>query len=1741
MIQLLGKGGMGEVYLARDMTLGRKVAIKMIRRPSRLTEEEVERFLFEARATANLNHPNIVTIFQAGQHNGLPYVVMEYLKGENLRTRLLQDPPGQMEGIRLAQDVARALSLAHARQIVHQDLKPENLLIPADGRLRVVDFGLARIMERPLDAESDEDLAHEFNLADLIGTDSPAAFQGTPQYMAPEQWRRRESSGATDIWALGIVMHELFTGERPFEQFTFVELAAQLTGDGPMPLPLEDSAGQDGRVPTELSDLVAACLDRDEAKRPTAKQVVEQLEVFLRRGRSRSGRAASPFRGLAPFAEEHAELFFGRDAELLEFMEKLRHQAVLPVVGPSGAGKSSFIQAGVIPRLRERGGWTVLRIRPGGAPFLALAARLAIGETSGIDSIASIRNGAEEPEDEASEFLSQYRSGLQTLETTLAEEEALARELRDKPHMLSLALRRLAAQHGGRVLLLVDQLEELHTLTSDVQERRAFMDAICGAADEASDPVRVIFTLREDFLSRLTLGPLVRVVMGQLTVMHRPEPRALRQILTHPLELQGYRFDDDLLPARMVDEVVGEDAALPLLQFAARQLWERRDGQKKVLRRADFEAMGGVAGALASHADGVVDSLEPAEKDTAREMLLRLVTAEKTRRVVDRDVLLDGLGPGAEAVLQRLITGRLLTSRRGGGISGGIELVHESLVNTWRRLARWLEESREDLVFLEEAGRAADLWHQKGAREVGLWTGQALLEAEAALARCSTTVPERVRQFIRTGQRHRDRALWRFRMVGIAVLLVLIAASLIFYLQGEESDRQRQVAETQRRTARLHLGNAMLEGARAAEERGDLLQARAGLRGALQTEDTTGARALWMRLEQQPVIWRKRLDGAVFAVAFSPDGRWLAAGGQDRSVHLLDTVSGRGRVIRGSDEVTSVAFSPDGKKLAVGTDQGQVRLHDLAHRAGLPRILRPKGQATYALAFSQEGKLAWGDVAGHVAVWDPVSGAQKTLVTRGERVNSLAFADGGMVLAAGLTTGQSKLWPMSAGGNPWLLGEASGWAVNGLAVCPDGDTLLTSETNNLVRVWSIRQRKEIGKLTGHNNSVTRVVCGPRGELAASGGTGRQVKLWRLRDRKLLRTYPATSGPVFGLAISPDGSTLAAGGKDRILRLYRVGGPERSGEPRGHTATVNSLAFTPDGKRVVSAGEDRTVRFWEPATGRQVRVLTVTERLNAVAVSRDGEHLATAGEHGLARLWLLRRKLQSRVKGTDWNPINALSFSRDGRALASGAVRYIRVWKVKGPTTEVRLDAHRRRINGLTFSPADARLLASCGDDGIVRVWDLARAKGQRRVWELKLEKRQFTGVAFSPDGKRLAVSDESGEVHLVDLQSWQRRVLHRRNGASTFVTFHPGGGLIAAAYSDGGIDLVRVAGGLAQRLKGHRGMANSVAFSPGGALLVSGGGDRTVRAWEMPVGRPAWRAPLLIPSPPTLLSHLGAHLLDSGGEVSPATPPPGWQSEVANRARLASLSPDGETVCLATHSGVVLRLKVRDSSTLLKVETAEVRHIRALDTGCLVLDALGTTLYKGPSLSTRIHGGATAEALAGDALVLLDGQKVVNVTLGGKHQGAREVGTGGSALAIMGDKLFVGYANGSLSQGGLASGEIVAASLEHTPSSPVVAMATGPRGTLIAGYANGELGMWQLKNGKRLDHARLHGPVVHLLVKDQKLYAATELGDHLVRDLSPLYKDRCALMDDVWKRVPVVWSSGAAVKQAPPTDHPCIR
>ncbi len=266
----LGAGGMGEVYRARDARLGRDVAIKVL--PSRYSAdpERLRRFEQEARAAAALNHPDILVIYDIGSHEGSPYVVSELLEGATLRERLSGGGLPQRKAVEYALDVARGLAAAHSKGIAHRDLKPENLFVTRDGRVKILDFGLAKLMQ-PDPAGAGRSKAPTMG----IDTD-PGMILGTAGYMAPEQVRGEPADHRADLFALGAVLHEMLSGSRPFHRATAVETMNAILNEEP-----PDLSQAPRPVSPALERIVAHCLEKDPAARfQSAQDVAFNLEAL---------------------------------------------------------------------------------------------------------------------------------------------------------------------------------------------------------------------------------------------------------------------------------------------------------------------------------------------------------------------------------------------------------------------------------------------------------------------------------------------------------------------------------------------------------------------------------------------------------------------------------------------------------------------------------------------------------------------------------------------------------------------------------------------------------------------------------------------------------------------------------------------------------------------------------------------------------------------------------------------------------------------------------------------------------------------------------------------------------------------------------------------------------------------------------------------------------------------------------------------------------------------------------------------------------------------------------------------------------------------------------------------------------------------------------------------------------------------------------------------------------------------
>ncbi|MBA3464981.1 MAG: protein kinase [Deltaproteobacteria bacterium] len=828
MIKMIGEGGMGTVFLARDLRLGRRVAIKFLQSNQ---EELTQRFLVEARTTARCQHDNIVVIYEVGEHNGAPYIVLEFLNGKPL-TELTQN--GQKlpyaRAVEIMVSILRALQCAHEHGIVHRDLKPDNIFMMESGTVKVLDFGIAKVLQQQHGGSPAEKGAS----ATAIRMPSPlelatgtntsltrvGTIMGTLKYMSPEQWGIGiEIDHLTDIWAVGVLLHRMICGRHPLHPLDGNQLVVTAMLELPMPS-MQEAAPPD--VPRELIQIVDRCLLKLKEQRwQSADELLRALEPFLPGRRSSELQIdESPYAGLSSFQENDAGKFFGRNREIAAMVTRIRDRPLMAVVGSSGVGKSSFVRAGLVPALKRSGEtWETLVIRPGRKPIESLAAVIQ-------PMVATSANLSDE----------------------MDEQKKLVETLHKEPGHLGHVLRGRARRDNRRVLLFVDQFEELFTQTADPEERAAFMACLSAVADDATSPLRVVLSIRSDFLDRVAEDPqfLAELTQG-LFFLGSPTRDGLREAITNPAEMAGFKFELPTTVEDMLDTLETTPGALPLLQFAASRLWESRDTARKLLTHNAYTQMGGVTGALATHADRVISDLGQAKLPLIRAIVLRLVTPERTRAIVPMAELRELSREVGEVqrLVDQMVDARLLVVQTlEGGKGSTVEIVHESLVKNWPALRRWLDENQDDAELIDQLRTAARQWGAK-SRDVGLlWRGETAEEAKKFKRRYKGPLSDVEREFLdevvnyeaAQQRKRRNAVVVGFIALGAVVIAAMVALVIIQKSRSaatrnakaaerakveaiaaktdaetnlaaaQEKERQRLAAEAAQKTAEVKLG-----------------------------------------------------------------------------------------------------------------------------------------------------------------------------------------------------------------------------------------------------------------------------------------------------------------------------------------------------------------------------------------------------------------------------------------------------------------------------------------------------------------------------------------------------------------------------------------------------------------------------------------------------------------------------------------------------------------------------------------------------------------------------------------------------------------------------------------------------------------------------------------------------------------------------------------------------------------------
>ena len=771
----LGRGGMGEVYLAWDTRLDRQVAVKVLSSPSK---EMVTSFEKEAQILAGLEHDHIVRVYDYGFTEGTPYLVMEYLRGGTLATRLAEGRPTLIEAVRIALDVLKGLAEAHRRGIAHQDLKPGNVFVDESGRFKVADFGLAY---RFVPASS-QNSAH--SLPEPVSPSAPLG--GTPAYMSPEQWQGTPSGSSGDLYSLGVVLHEMLTGQKLFS-IDPRNLRGSRTASEALPAP----SAVNPCVPAALDKIVLQTLANDPFKRPEATVLMGMLQSWIdeaHRARWKDGSLGlplHPYKFLAHYEATDRSVFFGRDAEIDELVELVENSSVRLALlfGPCGIGKSSLLRAGLAPALTpDRHEPFVLISGPDPARCLRETI-LARARHHGVGLAA-------DPKFSSDDLVGDPRAVVELLVLT-------------------------AKATGSAPVLIVDQLEELFTQNLRGSDRVADLFGLTQQLVETQAvPVKLIFSFRTEF--RGSFFPLEERLGSHLCSIQIREIResGLLEVIEGPSRFAayGFQFQDGFAPflAQEMSRATLEarDAILPVAQIVLRKLFDRMKacGASVIGRDLYDKALGGVRQALRRYVEErLADGKYEARGAIARQMLKALTVkegGERFSRPRDEEELLDFPDRGAaRRTLERLMIDHLVVREEGEKGIRRVRLASEvicPLVDLWA-----IEDSDVDRA-ARILARHFRQWTEGGRRRDDLLTGSGLaLVARQLIALNGVT--ENEHRYVRESLACRRNQL-AVRSLGVC-LVAMVVLGLVYALCFRPGCLEIDSAPKQ---ARVHLGKRLL-------------------------------------------------------------------------------------------------------------------------------------------------------------------------------------------------------------------------------------------------------------------------------------------------------------------------------------------------------------------------------------------------------------------------------------------------------------------------------------------------------------------------------------------------------------------------------------------------------------------------------------------------------------------------------------------------------------------------------------------------------------------------------------------------------------------------------------------------------------------------------------------------------------------------------------------------------------------
>jgi len=1439
----LGEGGMGVVYAARQASIDRTVAVKMLKPAGAEDPEARSKFLSEAVVTGDLEHPNIVPIYDVGKNEaGSLFYSMKRVKGTPWDTAITEKT--FPENLDILMKVADAVALAHSRGVVHRDLKPENVMLGDFGEVLLMDWGLA--------------VSKGFSSAST-------GMGGTPAYMAPEM-----ASGpierigpASDIYLLGAILYEIITGKTPH------------TGQNVMQC-LFAAARNDIQRTEKSGELVAIALRAMATKPEERYPNVGEFQQAIREYQSHSESIS-----LSTRADEDLEEAKQKDAyetfarALFGFQEAVslwegNTRAKAGVSEASVAYATSALRKGdydlgaslldpdvpehadVLREIRE-----AQRERDARQQRLKTFKRIGVGLVATVFAVITvaffwIRAEQQEAIRQREEAVAQRK--IADEQRTKAEEQTqianqktkeaqeqrdIADEQREKAEeqtkiakeqtKIAQEQTRIAQQKTTEAQEQRDEAQRQRELA----ERRAYVSTIgLAAAKIEENAFETAFTLLQQLcpphLRQWEWGRLIHLCEQDIRTFDAEQP--INDVALSP---DGKRFatggwggmtriwdtesGKQLVAIPTGGQYVFAVAFSPDGKHVATGINDRPD----YLKIWDAET-GALVRALQGHKDAV---LSVAYSRDGKQLLTG--SYDNTARLWDLETgkseALEGHDWWVWSAAFSPDEKRIVTASQEGSVI------------VWT--IRTGEDGKRDIrpgppfwghgapvyaaVFSPDGKRVASAGYDK---RVLLWD------------------PDEVKSFdfetLLTDQKNPPPVFEAFEGHTGGVRSVRFSRDGKLLLSGGDDNTVRVWDVATRKPLKTLRGHGGQVWSCEFAPDGDLV-----LSGSYDHHAK-----IWSieGYEEVRVFQGRVLEGhrdSILGASFSPDGRKIASASRDRSAKTWDFNTGKEilEFKEGHDFLASTAaFFPDEKKVLTAAVDNTTRIWDVA--TGTQLLWLDGTGPSAAAVLSHDGKwVLTGSDEKTAKLWDAETGKLiRTLKGHRSEVNAVAFSPDDKLLFTGDAKGRCRLWSAATGDMVWEA-ESHSRGITAAAFLPDGRRVLTASLDNTVGRWDVATgREQLSLILKHPDAVTSMALSPDGRYALTTCADKTVRLWDVASGELVRPLMAGEETINAVAFSPEGQRVLTASSDNKVRIWNLASGEEIPSPGGQGGAfvdlstggglVWSATFSPGGGYLLTVGGN-DARLWDIDSGQEIMRFSPHSAVASASFSPDGKHLVTGSWDNSARIWNSETGLaELKLEGGHTQFVNSAVFSPDGtKVLTASDDKTVKLWDAKTAEPLQTFTGHTDRVRSAVFS-FDGKRVLTASNDNTARIWD---AETGEVVHELTGHTQAVLDAAFSADATRVITASEDNTAKIWDAETGKELLsLEGHTASVTSVAFSPNGKRVATGSQDNTAKTWDAeTGDEFLTLKGHSQEVTFVAFSPDGQSVLTGSLDGTLILW----------------------------------------------------------------------------------------------------------------------------------------------------------------------------------------------------------------------------------------------------------------------------------------------------------------------